>query len=1021
MLKKLFFMLMVAAMPVLAFGQVSDDGKPVKVITDADIVAVNNWVSDTVYNLAGFCFVEDGEVLNIEPGTIIKGNEGSGASASALIVAMGGQIFADGTIEEPIVFTSIIDDVDDPNDIPLADARGKWGGLILLGKASLNTTTVTRHIEGIPEEEPRGDYGGTDDDDNSGVVRYVSIRHGGSEIGAANEINGLTMGAVGRGTTISHVEVFYNLDDGYEWFGGTVNCDHLIAAFCGDDSFDYDEGFRGAGQFWFTIQASDAGDRGGEHDGGTSPVDGAPFATPLISNVTYIGRGADQTGTQRCFEIRDNAGSAYYNSIFTEHGTYGIAVENENSEPTDSQDRLAGGQIKFMNNIWYGFGDGNTPTAICNGDAAVEAALFTSGNDMVGDPGIRGISRTTDNGLDPRPTRLGCAGWHHWINPKDPIDGFNPPAVPGYPGAIDVDWADFEVVDYPGAIDPNVSVENIWIAGWTALTHYSFLSTTPDEITDNGKPIKVVTDFDIVADNYWSADTVYNLNGFVFVEDGEMLTIEPGTIVKGNEGSGASASALIVAMGGKICAEGTRNEPIVFTSIIDDIDDPNDIPLADARGKWGGLILLGKANLNTTTVTRHIEGIPEEEPRGDYGGTDDNDNSGVVRYVSIRHGGSEIGAANEINGLTMGAVGRGTMISYVEVFYNLDDGYEFFGGTVNCDHLIAAFCGDDSFDYDEGFRGTGQFWFTIQASDAGDRGGEHDGGTSPVDGMPFATPLISNATYCGRGADQTGTQRCFEIRDNAGSAYYNSIFTDHGTYGLKVENEDSEPTDSQDRLAGGQIKFMNNIWYGFGDGNTPTAICNGDAAVEAALFTSGNDFAGDPKMCNLSRIPESSLDPRPTDLAGAGWTSWIDPKDPIDGFFPPTVPGYPGAIDVDFADFTVVDYPGAFDPSVAIEDIWAYGWTALTQYSFLGNANGCVSSGCCTGPSVGNVDGSPDDLITMGDLTVLIDHLFISLNPLACITEGNVDMSADGLVTMGDLTVLIDHLFISLNPLQSCP
>ena len=153
-------------------------------------------------------------------------------------------------------------------------------------------------IEGIPTTEARGLYGAIDTDMRyvsliHGMMlttlvsmSYISIRYGGTDIGAGNEINGMTFGGVGSGTQVDHIEVAFNKDDGFEFFGGNVNTKYLIAAFCGDDSYDYDEGFRGKGQFWVVFQAdSSAGDRGGEHDGGTSPETGTPFATPLRSTM----------------------------------------------------------------------------------------------------------------------------------------------------------------------------------------------------------------------------------------------------------------------------------------------------------------------------------------------------------------------------------------------------------------------------------------------------------------------------------------------------------------------------------------------------------------------------------------------------------------------------------------------------------------------------------------------------------------------------------------------------------------
>ncbi|MDQ7051624.1 MAG: hypothetical protein Q9P14_01515 [candidate division KSB1 bacterium] len=200
-----------------------------------------------------------------------------------------------------------------------------------------------------------------------------------------------------------------------------------------------------------------------------------------------------------------------------------------------------------------------------------------------------------------------------------------------------------------------------------------------------------VTDSDIAPGQkvVWTSDKVYVLDGFVFVDEGAELWIEPGTVIKGKPGQGEQASALIVARGGKIYAMGTPTHPIIFTAEADDVTDPNDLPL-DARGLWGGVIILGRAGLNSTPGETAIEGIPTTEPRGLYGGNDDDDNSGVFRYVSIRYGGTDIGAGNEINGLTLGGVGRGTVIEFVEVFNNKDDGFEFFWW--NCPDAIPGVC-----------------------------------------------------------------------------------------------------------------------------------------------------------------------------------------------------------------------------------------------------------------------------------------------------------------------------------------
>ncbi|MBN1952282.1 MAG: T9SS type A sorting domain-containing protein [Bacteroidales bacterium] len=295
--------------------------------TAADVDVVDNissdvtWTSDNVYYLDGFIFVEDGATLTIEPGTIIKGYLGTGESASALIIKRGGKIMAEGTAEAPIIFTASDDDNLDQG----TDVKGSWGGLIILGKGTHNNLTNDNGIEGVPEEAGAL-YGGDLEDDNSGVLKYVSIRHGGSELAPDEEINGLTLGAVGSGTTIDFVEIMGNDDDGIEWFGGSVNIKHAIVSDCADDSYDIDEGFHGMVQFAYTEQSADGtGDNFGEHDGGPSSNRwGTPNATPVFSNVTYIGSGPD--AGNRALTLREYWGGEYHNSVFAEQQK-GIRVE----------------------------------------------------------------------------------------------------------------------------------------------------------------------------------------------------------------------------------------------------------------------------------------------------------------------------------------------------------------------------------------------------------------------------------------------------------------------------------------------------------------------------------------------------------------------------------------------------------------------------------------------------------------------------------------------------------------------
>ncbi|MBD3289016.1 hypothetical protein GF337_09450, partial [candidate division KSB1 bacterium] len=322
-----------------------------------------------------------------------------------------------------------------------------------------------------------------------------------------------------------------------------------------------------------------------------------------------------------------------------------------------------------------------------------------------------------------------------------------------------------EQVNYRGAFGASN-----WAAGWSAMSEYGFFALGTAEPTE----VVTVTDADIAPGEtvHWTADKVWLLDGRVFVDEGAVLIIEAGTVVKAKPGQKENASALIVARGGKIFAEGNPEKPIIFTSENDDLANPT-VPPATAKGLWGGVILLGKAQINHPNGETNIEGIPTTDPRGMYGGDDDDDCSGVLRYVSIRHGGTEIGEGNEINGLTMGGVGRGTTISYVEVFANKDDGFEWFGGTVNGDHLVAAFCGDDAFDIDEGLRNKLQFLFAIQSDSTGDHCAEHDGApeSSVATASPLSYTVAYNVTYLGGGMSGSNGDRIMRLREKFGGAY----------------------------------------------------------------------------------------------------------------------------------------------------------------------------------------------------------------------------------------------------------
>ncbi|MFT6336999.1 MAG: hypothetical protein ACI86M_001577 [Saprospiraceae bacterium] len=250
--------------------------------------------------------------------------------------------------------------------------------------------------------------------------------------------------------------------------------------------------------------------------------------------------------------------------------------------------------------------------------------------------------------------------------------------------------------------------------------------------TGTGEAITETLAGEIKEDKTLTADRFYLLIGKTYVANGAILTIEPGTIIKGTEGTGSLASALVVARGATINACGTAAKPIIFTSTLDNINigstSGTNLEKED-RELWGGLIVLGSAPISAKDgdTETQIEGIPADVAYGKYGGDNAADNSGSLCYISIRHGGALIGADNEINGLTLGGVGNGTSINNIEVVANLDDGIEFFGGTVNVTNALVAYQGDDAIDIDMNYSGTIDNVYIIHGGDDTDEAFEIDG------------------------------------------------------------------------------------------------------------------------------------------------------------------------------------------------------------------------------------------------------------------------------------------------------
>jgi hypothetical protein len=500
----------------------------------------------------------------------------------------------------------------------------------------------------------------------------------------------------------------------------------------------------------------------------------------------------------------------------------------------------------------------------------------------------------------------------------------------------------------------------------------------------------VVVTSAVTTNTTWTRSNVYILDTKIFVEAGALLTIEPGTVIKGRaKANPADATALVIARGARINANGTVAAPIIFTAESDNLSTLQPNLTESDRGLWGGVVILGRARINTVSGQGNIEGIATNDARGIYGGTDDDDNSGVFRYVQIKHSSAIVAANVELNALSLGGVGRGTVIEYVDAYAANDDGFEFFGGTVNTKYLISSFNDDDNFDWDEGFRGKGQFWFAIGASDKGNQAMEMDGGTTPEDGQPYAIPELYNLTLIGSGATSGNAgSNGLIFRDNSGGKLYNSIIHDYRTYAVRIETESAQSQDSAKRLAAGDLSITNNIFGTFGVGTgdaqlfiSPNATTGGAAPASnytADHIKAGNRVNTDPRLTGISRTRNKGLDPRPA----IGSPAFTGAKTaPSDGFFSQT------------------DYLGAFKTAN-----WAKGWSAISQLGYLTDADATVVDEPV-------VLGSPSKLLNISTLTTLNANGLVSAGFVIGGTQAQtvlIRAIGPGLTQLGVTGVLAD-------------
>ena len=453
----------------------------------------------------------------------------------------------------------------------------------------------------------------------------------------------------------------------------------------------------------------------------------------------------------------------------------------------------------------------------------------------------------------------------------------------------------------------------------------------------------------ITSDETWSASDEHLLTCQTFVESGVTLTIEAGATVKSlaDDGSGL-APALVVKQGGMLMAEGTADAPITFTADM----TPEELE-ANPRGNWGGVIINGYAPIATAGGINYVEGLEGVS----YGGSDPADNSGVLSYVRVWHGGRSIGMDNEINGITLAGVGSGTTVEYSEVAYNLDDGFEMFGGTVNLHHCSVVNVGDDAFDTDEGYQGKGQFLFVHRDADS-DKAHEMDSKTGgDLDSQPRSHPMFSNVTVMG------GAEDALRLREGTGGDFRNYIIYNVGDDAIRNDDNGSElVTQDFSATAGLYPDYLyiseNTLMWEVGD----------------QLF---EDFEDTPSFAGTAVEADPGLSAAymvVTPTAGGAAYQSVDA--------------------VADAWFTQTDYKGAFG-----QDNWLEGLSILS--GSFGEA-----------PDCGNGDTNLDGVVNVADIVTMVQ----SVLGVLILDEAEIcasDINSDGIINVVDIVQTVQ---IILNP-----
>ncbi|MBY0562950.1 MAG: hypothetical protein K2P58_02090 [Hyphomonadaceae bacterium] len=709
--------------------------------------------------------------LTIEPGVTLMAD----SADDMVIVNRGSRIVANGLANQPIIFTSRAD-LAGQNDP--ATASRQWAGVIILGRAPIRgcnaavaqgAANCENAVEGVTNATGRQAlYGGNVPNDNSGSFRYVQIRYPGAFLtsaAAGDDLNGLTLGGVGSGTTISHVQVHNSGDDGVEVFGGAVNMKNIVITGALDDSLDYDEGWTGALQYLVIRQSALVGgpDRMVEASNRrVSSTGDTIFTNPTIANYTMVGLPVNSAnGAIRGIELNATGGTPGSSGQYLN----GIVVGSTTCLFADAANTTLA--PSFRSTLF------DCPGAY---GAAAVTLIDASGNNN---------TRNTPNtlaGLLPGPNEVARNATA--INPATINPFFDALATP-----------------YIGAFSPTETIAANWATGWSFQLFGA--SACPTGTTENGTLAGLrrcvlagtVGQSGVPASLRLVAGNIYELSGRVDVgiDRGAAgtagvaasLTIDPGVTIFGKN----SADMLIVNRGSQIFVNGTSSAPVIMTSIADVTNARSD---TGASREWAGLIVLGRAPIRgcnsavaqgTVDCQNAIEGVTVATGRQAlYGGAEAADNSGRLAFLQIRYPGAFLtsaAAGDDLNGLTLGGIGSGTQVQNVQVHNSGDDGIEIFGGTVNMRRIIVTGATDDSLDYDEGWRGNAQFGIVIQTTDVDrDRMVEASNRrvTSTGDTL-FTRPQLANFTFVGLPQNlASGNIRGIELNATGGTPGSSGVF-----------------------------------------------------------------------------------------------------------------------------------------------------------------------------------------------------------------------------------------------------